>query len=178
MVLGSAGGVSVLATSSSAMPFLNALMPWATSPISSEIFPRPNSSSTTAMTMIQCQILREPIGFILRTDGAKTVTRLRFFKENLGFARAKNKGFGRRDIAAGAAHDHRQKRQTAACDQGVEIRVNRNLIPCPRACQLGPRRARRAPPPGAGRGQGRDRPARAGPRPRAAPDRRTASAPG
>src|SRR6185503_7791268 len=43
------------------MPFLKALMPCATSPISSEILPRPNSSSTTAITTIQCQILSEPI---------------------------------------------------------------------------------------------------------------------
>src|SRR6266404_4290615 len=47
--------------SSSDMPFLKALMPWATSPISSEILPRPNSSRTTAITTIQCQILNEPI---------------------------------------------------------------------------------------------------------------------
>src|SRR6202012_5511663 len=49
------------ATSSSFMPFLNALMPWATSPIRSEILPRPNSSRTTAITTIQCQMLSEPI---------------------------------------------------------------------------------------------------------------------
>ena len=55
------GGVSALAVSSSDMPFLKALMPCATSPISSEILPRPNSSRTTAITTIQCQILNEPI---------------------------------------------------------------------------------------------------------------------
>src|ERR1700755_1909302 len=49
------------AVSSSFMPFLKALMPWATSPIRSEILPRPNSSRTTAITTIQCQILSEPI---------------------------------------------------------------------------------------------------------------------
>src|SRR5579883_1413415 len=47
--------------SSSCMPFLKALMPWATSPIRSEILPRPNSSRTTAITTIQCQMLSEPI---------------------------------------------------------------------------------------------------------------------
>jgi hypothetical protein len=52
---------SAWTVSSSDMPFLKALMPCATSPISSEILPRPNSSSTTPITMIQCQILREPI---------------------------------------------------------------------------------------------------------------------
>src|SRR5215207_5994619 len=61
MILGSAAGVSALAASSSDMPFLNALMPCATSPISSEILPRPNSSRTTAITTIQCQMLSEPI---------------------------------------------------------------------------------------------------------------------
>src|SRR6266851_836048 len=47
--------------SSSCMPFLKALMPCATSPIKSEILPRPNSSRTTAITTIQCQMLSEPI---------------------------------------------------------------------------------------------------------------------
>src|SRR4029079_3040018 len=49
--------------SSSDMPFLKALMPWAKSPMSDEIFPRPpNKTITTNSTMIQCHILREPIG--------------------------------------------------------------------------------------------------------------------
>src|ERR1700749_1552924 len=43
------------------MPFLNAVMPCSTSPIRSEILPRPNNSRTTAITMIQCQMLSEPI---------------------------------------------------------------------------------------------------------------------
>src|SRR3954453_14503852 len=47
--------------SSSCMPFLKALMPCATSPMRSEILPRPNSSRTTAITTIQCQMLSEPI---------------------------------------------------------------------------------------------------------------------
>src|SRR3954471_17078560 len=47
--------------SSSCMPFLKALMPCATSPMRSEILPRPNNSRTTAITTIQCQMLSEPI---------------------------------------------------------------------------------------------------------------------
>src|SRR5262249_48601230 len=43
------------------MPFLKALMPLAMSPISSESLPRPNTSSTTTSTMIQCQILKPPM---------------------------------------------------------------------------------------------------------------------
>src|SRR5215831_8736827 len=57
---GSSGLLSI-AVSSSFMPFLKALMPCATSPIRSEILPRPNSSRTTAITTIQCQMLSEPI---------------------------------------------------------------------------------------------------------------------
>src|SRR4029079_7248145 len=55
--------------SSSCMPFLKALMPCATSPIRSEILPRPNSSRTTAITTIQCQMLREPILQPSNTNG-------------------------------------------------------------------------------------------------------------
>src|SRR3954453_8087326 len=52
------------AFSSSDKPFLNDLMPLAKSPINSEILPRPpNSNRPTASTMIQCQILMEPIGY-------------------------------------------------------------------------------------------------------------------
>ena len=48
--------------SSSDRPFLNDLMPLAKSPIISEILPRPpNNSSKTAPTMIQCQMLIEPM---------------------------------------------------------------------------------------------------------------------
>src|SRR5713101_6933871 len=62
MDFGSTG--SVLAVSSSCMPFLKDLMPCAKSPINSEIFPRPpNSSRNRTTTTIQCQILNEPIGF-------------------------------------------------------------------------------------------------------------------
>src|SRR6266550_3318916 len=69
MVLGSVlTGSSAL--SSSTKPFLNDLMPLAKSPISSEILPRPpNSRSTTAPAMIQCQMLSEPMSLILRADG-------------------------------------------------------------------------------------------------------------
>src|SRR5216683_6477835 len=63
MDFGSGTG-SVLAVSSSCMPFLKDLMPCAKSPINSEIFPRPpNSSRNRTTTTIQCQILNEPIGF-------------------------------------------------------------------------------------------------------------------
>src|SRR6266851_4311043 len=55
------GSVFSAVFSSSCMPFLKALMPCATSPIKSEILPRPNSSRTTTITTIQCQILSEPI---------------------------------------------------------------------------------------------------------------------
>src|SRR5829696_9190016 len=61
MVLGSALDASST-FSSSVMPFLKALMPFAKSPISSEILPRPpNSRRPTASTMIQCQMLIEPM---------------------------------------------------------------------------------------------------------------------
>jgi len=53
---GVAGGVS-----SSDMPFLNALMPCAMSPISFGILPAPNNSSTITKTTSQCQMLNEPM---------------------------------------------------------------------------------------------------------------------
>src|SRR3977135_1398536 len=59
MVLTGSGFSAVF--SSSCVPFLKALLPCATSPIRSEILPRPNSSRTTAITTIQCQMLSEPI---------------------------------------------------------------------------------------------------------------------
>src|SRR3954462_5047821 len=111
MIFGSA--VSVLAVSSSAMPFLNALMPWATSPISSEILPRPNTNRTTAMTMIQCQILKPPIdlssvGGRLKA-GRRHALRGRNFQlllRNLGPANGKNK------VVAGALlHRAKQRRK-------------------------------------------------------------------
>src|SRR5580692_8436946 len=55
-------GGAASAVSSSAMPFLKALMPLATSPIISEILPRPpKTTSRTAPTISQCQILKEPM---------------------------------------------------------------------------------------------------------------------
>src|SRR6201995_4281692 len=60
------GSVLSAVFSSSCMPFLKALMPCATSPIRSEILPRPKSSRTTAITTIQCQMLSEPILQILQ----------------------------------------------------------------------------------------------------------------
>src|SRR5258707_7902321 len=73
------------------MPFLNALMPWATSPINSEILPRPNSRSTTPITTIQCQRLMEPIGLTLRNDGPRGRGHASRFSQNLGLAASKNK---------------------------------------------------------------------------------------
>src|ERR1043165_2567331 len=61
MVFRGSAGFSAAVLSSSCMPFLKALMPCATSPIRSEILPRPNNSRTTAITTIQCQMLSEPI---------------------------------------------------------------------------------------------------------------------
>src|SRR5215218_5616572 len=60
VLVGSAAGLSA-GLSSSCRPFLKDLMPCATSPIRSEILPRPNNSRTTAITTIQCQMLSEPI---------------------------------------------------------------------------------------------------------------------
>src|SRR5829696_2956886 len=60
VLVGSVAGFSA-GLSSSCRPFLKDLMPCATSPIRSEILPRPNSSRTTAITTIQCQMLSEPI---------------------------------------------------------------------------------------------------------------------
>src|ERR1700752_3701063 len=60
VLVGSTAGFSA-GLSSSCKPFLKDLMPCATSPIRSEILPRPNNSRTTAITTIQCQMLSEPI---------------------------------------------------------------------------------------------------------------------
>src|SRR5665213_2245142 len=59
---GSGDGTGLARTSSSRMPLLKDLIPSATSPISPEIFPRPNNRTTTAMTIIQCIMLISPIG--------------------------------------------------------------------------------------------------------------------
>src|SRR5215217_8908602 len=68
VLVGSAAGFSAT-LSSSCKPFLKDLMPCATSPIRSEILPRPNNSRTTAITTIQCQILSEPILQPSKRDG-------------------------------------------------------------------------------------------------------------
>src|SRR5579864_1265273 len=60
-------GASAFAVSSSARPFLNDLMPLATSPIRSETLPRPpNSKSPTARTISQCQMLKPPMNSSVR----------------------------------------------------------------------------------------------------------------
>src|SRR5271168_1566857 len=98
-------GASVLgavsAVSSSAMPFLNALMPLATSPIMSEILPRPpKTSRPTARTIIQCQMLSEPMQSSVRRSiqaqiEPKPAARSRYrdleFSQNLGVGGDKNK---------------------------------------------------------------------------------------
>src|ERR1700733_8103203 len=62
MVLIGASDLAASALSSSAMPFLKAFIPLATSPIMSEILLRPpNTSSSTTPTINQCQMLKEPI---------------------------------------------------------------------------------------------------------------------
>src|SRR3981189_1365887 len=73
------------------MPFLKALIPCATSPIRSEILPRPNNSRTTAITTIQCQILSEPILQPSKTRGRRPgLIPLR----KLGSGGVKNKDLG------------------------------------------------------------------------------------
>src|SRR5438270_7822015 len=85
MLLGSRGAGSVLAMSSSCMPFLKDLMPCAKSPINSEIFPRPpNSSRNRTTTTIQCQILNEPIGFSSASTERQTGTADLLLHEPLG----------------------------------------------------------------------------------------------
>src|SRR5437588_128918 len=113
------------ALSSSDRPFLNDLMPLAKSPISSEILPRPpNSSSPTASTMIQCQMLIEPMrissvatgphgpmgphGPAVQGDGP-----------NLGAAAGKNKDFATRNSPApgcAAAQAAGSAAAAATCD--------------------------------------------------------------
>src|SRR3954447_23768537 len=68
VLVGSTAGFSA-GLSSSCRPFLKDLMPCATSPIRSEILPRPNNSRTTAITTIQCQMLSEPILQSSKRDG-------------------------------------------------------------------------------------------------------------
>src|SRR4029078_2618572 len=81
--------------SSSDMPFLKALMPWAKSPMSDEIFPRPpNKTITTSSTMIQCHILKEPIGKSSAATGFFGSSR-HVFNMKLGPAEGQNKEFAR-----------------------------------------------------------------------------------
>src|SRR5580704_15547072 len=87
------------AVSSSVIPFLKALMPLATSPIRSEILPRPpKTSSSTAPTTNQCQMLNEPMkpsvrngtwyATLVRNLGPAATCR---FRQNLGAKGGKNK---------------------------------------------------------------------------------------
>src|SRR5690242_8945100 len=94
----------VAGTSSSARPFLNDLMPFATSPISSDTLPRPNKSMTMMPTITQCQMLMLPMaqsshGVRLGCDVTSAVTlttRTRFW--NLCVPCGKNKDFGLVDV--------------------------------------------------------------------------------
>jgi hypothetical protein len=62
MVVGRSTFAGVIAaSSSSAIVFLNDLMPLAKSPISVLTLPLPNSSRTTISTTIQCQMLKLPM---------------------------------------------------------------------------------------------------------------------
>src|SRR5215472_2839512 len=86
------GSAALSAVSSSCMPFLKALIPCATSPIRSEILPRPNSRRTTAITTIQCQMLSDPILQPPKNDEmAGTRPDL---EANVGLAGVKNKDLG------------------------------------------------------------------------------------
>src|SRR3954453_23878508 len=89
--------------SSSCMPFLKALMPCATSPMRSEILPRPNSSRTTAITTIQCQMLSEPI---LRPSEHETGMNPAQSEAESRLGRCQKQGLRRREIPA---------RQLTAC---------------------------------------------------------------
>src|SRR4051794_39689631 len=102
--LSSAFGSDLSATlSSSDMPFLKALMPCATSPMRSEILPRPNSSRTTAITTIQCQMLSEPI---LRPSEHETGMNPAQSKAESRLGRCQKQGLRRREMPA---------RQLTAC---------------------------------------------------------------
>src|SRR5215470_13212998 len=65
------GSGSFAGSSSSAIPFLKLLMPWATSPISSEILPRPNRSTNSTSTIRICDQLN-PISDLQRGAQAPT----------------------------------------------------------------------------------------------------------
>src|SRR4051812_48496609 len=97
MVFTGSAGLSAAVLSSSCMPFLKALMPCATSPIRSEILPRPNNSRTTAITTIQCQMLSEPI--LQSSKHTAVATRPRSEAESRPGG-VKNKDLGRSQIRA------------------------------------------------------------------------------
>src|ERR1700684_3021648 len=84
----------VSAVSSSARPFLKDLMPLATSPLKSETLPRPpKTSRSTAPTINQCQMLKEPIKSSVRLcahNGAR-LRQYADFSQKLGVGTGKNK---------------------------------------------------------------------------------------
>src|SRR5580704_9315757 len=97
--------------SSSAKPFLNDLMPLATSPMMSEILPLPpNTSNMTAPTMSQCQIDRPPMTQISVSNARRAAAR---HGENLGFPNHKNKKARRRS--------HRNRERTRSSPRYVAI---------------------------------------------------------
>src|SRR5580658_9379041 len=91
MVLIGASDLGASAVSSSVIPFLKALIPLATSPIRSEILPRPpKTSSSTAPTTNQCQMLNEPMKPSVRNGTLGPAATCRF-RQNLGAKGGKNK---------------------------------------------------------------------------------------
>src|SRR6201987_191322 len=91
VLIGASDFGAASAVSSSDMPFLKALMPLATSPIMSEILPRPpKTSSRTAPTISQCQMLKEPMQSSVRSR-ARAHPRDANSKEKLGVGSGKNK---------------------------------------------------------------------------------------
>src|ERR1700677_1801156 len=90
------GAVSAV-SSSSARPFLKDLMPLATSPIKSETLPRPpKTSRSTAPTINQCQMLKEPMKSSVRlhAHNAAHPRQHADFSQKLGVGTGKNKRNG------------------------------------------------------------------------------------
>src|ERR1700739_3032488 len=82
MVRIGASDLAEVSASSSAMPLLKALMPLATSPIMSEILPRPpNTTRSTAPTINQCQMLKEPMKSSVRANAQDDPDVCRFERE-------------------------------------------------------------------------------------------------
>src|SRR5450631_1497603 len=105
-------------SSSSASPFLNDLMPLATSPMMSEIFPLPpNTINTTAPTMIQCQIDRPPMARTSKFHVRRPKAARR--GGNLGFRSRKNNQDGRhfRRLSARPRTQVRLQRSRAVKDK-------------------------------------------------------------